>query len=488
MKKISLYALLAVAGLFFSSCDESFNDWANPQTNPQEDAIVIPGFTATATGAIDLGKVEETTVKVLSLSDASLPSGAYVDKLRIVVTPQDVEGATQTVDAVSADGFFETDILQTLVTGYFGKRPEARVMDAHVYADVMDNGQAALVDAGTIALTITPKASKISEKYFLVGGPLDWAGSAASKEQEFSHSDADVYDDPVFTYVITSTGSEMWFAFGDEEACDAITNDGDWSKLFGTTGESTDLSGSFDFRYNLDGDHSFCVDGKAMYYRVTINVMDYTYEITPLNVQPFVYFIGATDGWNNDELNRQRLETVAGDGVYTGYIYVADPNGWGIEFKFQKSLGDWGDDSQLNSNNVTAVTGDFEKTGDNFKASAGEGVYYVTYDMGNNTLNGLKVNTMGLIGDFNSWGGDVEMTWNPTDYCYEVTDAPVNANGWKFRVNSDWVVNLGSNDSVEPSTVLNDLVANGKNIGVAGSTIKLYPTRKTSDKIYCTVE
>ena len=199
----------------------------------------------------------------------------------------------------------------------------------------------------------------------------------------------------------------------------------------------------------------------------------------------FVYFIGATDGWANPD---QRLESPAGDGVYTGYVYIADPNGWGVEFKFQKVAGDWGDDSQLNSNNVNEVTGDFEKTGDNFKASAGEGVYFVTLDLVKNTLDGLKVNMMGIIGDFNGWGGDVEMTWNATDFCYEVTDAPVNANGWKFRVNSDWGINLGSNDSVEPSTVLNDLVANGKNIGVAGTTIKLYPTRKTSDKIFCTVE
>ena len=62
------------------------------------------------------------------------------------------------------------------------------------------------------------------------------------------------------------------------------------------------------------------------------------------------------------------------------------------------------------------------------------------------------------------------------------------ANGWKFRINSDWGINLGANDSVEPSTVTTDLVANGKNLGVAGSTVKLYPTRKTSDNIYCTVE
>jgi hypothetical protein len=106
----------------------------------------------------------------------------------------------------------------------------------------------------------------------------------------------------------------------------------------------------------------------------------------------------------------------------------------------------------------------------------------------NGTISAVKVEKMGIIGDFNSWSGDVLMTWNTNDLCYEVTGAGVNSNGWKFRVNSDWGINLGSNDTVEPSSIINDLVANGKNIGVAGNTIKLYPCRNNSDKIYCTVE
>jgi hypothetical protein len=50
----------------------------------------------------------------------------------------------------------------------------------------------------------------------------------------------------------------------------------------------------------------------------------------------------------------------------------------------------------------------------------------------------------------------------------------------KFTTNNSWDINLGGN--------IGDLVANGDNLSVTGTTIKLYPTRKTSDKIYCTVE
>ena len=337
--------------------------------------------------------------------------------------------------------------------------------------------------------TYKVEAVNIAENYYLVGGHLDWAASAASKEQKFSHSDKDVFADPVFTYVFPGNGGtgDIWFAFGDAEALEAIGG-GDWMQLYGYKGDDMAMSGSFERRNVLGGEYTFHVDGKAKFYRFSINALDMTYEITELNFDPYICFIGATDGWNNDEPNRQRLALTDDSGIYTGYLYCADPNGWGNEFKFQKTPGDWG--TEVNFGMMTAgVTGDFaEGGGGNFKAVAGEGVYYVTLDMAAMSINAVKVEKMGIIGDFNGWGGDVEMTWNATDYCFEATNAGVNANGWKFRLNGGWDINLGANDSVEPSTNVGDLVANGKNLGATGNTIKLYPTRKGKDNIYCTVE
>lgn len=328
------------------------------------------------------------------------------------------------------------------------------------------------IDMMEYSYTIEPV--NIAESYYLIGGPGDWSADAAM-EMQFNHSDKDVFEDPVFTYTFAGNGGDMWFAFGDKDAIDAVAA-GDWSQLFGTKGESTDLSGNFDRRYNLDGDHSFCVDGQAKFYRFQINMATMTYEITALNFDPYVYFIGATDGWANAE---QKLALTDDSGIYTGFLYCADPNGWGNEFKFQKIPGDW--DSQLNSGTFTGgITGDFADGGDNIKANAGEGVYFVTLDLANLTLNAVKVEKMGLIGDFNGWSDDVLMTWNPDAFCFEVTDAPVTDAGWKFRVNADWGINLGG--------TLDNLVANGDNLFVGGSTIKLYPTRKDSDNIYCTVE
>ena len=319
--------------------------------------------------------------------------------------------------------------------------------------------------------TYKVEAVSIADAYYLVGGNGSWS---SDKSQKFSHSDKDAFEDPVFTYVITG-GSDTWFAFGDADALDAI-DAGDWTQLYGTTGASEDLSGSFDRRYNLGGDHSFHVDGSAKFYRFTVNMLENTYQITPLNFDPYIYFIGATDGWANAE---QKLALTDESGIYTGYLYCADPNGWGNEFKFQKTPGDWG--TEINTGHMTGgITGDFGDGGGNFKATAGEGVYYVTLNMATMSINAIKVEKMGIIGDFNGWGADFEMTWNATDYCFEATGAGVTANGWKFRLNGGWDINLGG--------TVDNLVANGDNLSVVGNTIKLYPTRKGKDNIYCTVE
>jgi hypothetical protein len=331
------------------------------------------------------------------------------------------------------------------------------------------------LDMMEYSYTIEPV--NIAENYYLIGGPGDWSADAAM-EMPFNHSDKDVFEDPVFTYTFAGNGGDMWFAFGDKDAIDAVAA-GDWSQLFGTKGESTDLNGNFDRRYNLDGDHSFCVDGQAKYYRFTINMADMSYSISALDFDPYIYFIGATDGWTNAE---QKLALTSENGIYTGYIYCADPNGWGNEFKFQKEPGNW--DTEVNTGHMTSgISGDAEDGGGNFRVTAGEGVYYFTLDMANGSFNAIRVQNMNLVGSFNGWdpGDDAQqMTWDAENYCFVITGAGVDADGWKFTINNSWDVNLGG--------TIDNLWANGDNLSVVGTTIKLYPTRKDSDNIYCTVE
>ena len=308
----------------------------------------------------------------------------------------------------------------------------------------------------------------IEPAYYLTGSINGWNNSDTT--YKLTNDGRDPYENTTFTCRIPAPedGSNVEFKMTPESGLG-----GDWSKCLaaGSGAQGT-------FAYNNDGGNLViqAVEG-AKYYDLTFNMMELTWSYKAISFDPFVYFIGATDGWAASD---QKLAAVS-DGVYTGYLYVADPNGWGLEFKFQLEPGNW--DKQLNSNNLVEISGDFEKGGDNIKASAGEGVYFVNLDLNTNVLSAKKITNMNLVGDFNGWNAAddaQQMTWDAENYCYVITGAGVTANGWKFTTNNSWDINLGG--------TIGDLVANGDNLSVTGTTIRLYPTRKTSDKIYCTVE
>lgn len=214
------------------------------------------------------------------------------------------------------------------------------------------------------------------------------------------------------------------------------------------------------------------MDGSA----VKINAGEVTLKVMPIGYPQFLYVPGNAQGWSPSTAGA--IEAPYLDGKYTGYIYVDG----GFKFTNARNWdeGDYGYD--FFDQDVFSASSD-----GNLVADEG-GVYYIELNLSAKTLKATKVEQMGIVGDFNGWGNDVLMTWNAANCCYEATDVEVNRNGWKFRVNYDWGINLGCADEVEPSPLIDWLVANGKNIGVVGTTIKLFPLRNTSERIYCTVE
>lgn len=477
MKKLSLYISIALAGLFMGSCSEDFKDWADPQTNPQEDAITIPGFTATAAQAIDFASVTTDSVNTFSLSSAALPEGFTLENARIELTPQGVENATKTTVNTSLDGKGAVADLASVVESAYGKRPTARTFDAQVYVNAIKEGQAVLIDAGKINLVMTPKAPFIDAAYYLVGDMFttdDVNGwNTISDKQKFKHSDKDVYEDPIFTITFETTKADQYWKIIPKANVDAGNTD---ASAAGVVGPKVDGEDSMtDSLTNVDAKAGKIA--KAGKYKLTLNMMDYTYTFEEVKYDPFIYFIGATDGWKSSD---QKLALVdEAKGVYTGYVYVADPNGAGLQFKFQRVAGSWDNEINAGTFNTFSDAATTNENG-NIGVNAGEGVYYFDVNLGEGTIKATKVETMGIIGQFNGWSSDAVMTWNAEEYCFEATKVGVTADGWKFRVNGGWDINLGGS--------LNNLTAGGDNITVAGNTVKLYPTRKTNDNIYCTVE
>lgn len=456
------------------SCTEDYTDWGNPQSNPQEEAVSFGDGSVTPVDVINLANVKTEKVKVASIVAPTSSDAAYTPNYKINIDGQSFD--------IDADGNMATAELTSYIVDKWGKRPTERDIDATLDAWVSNGSTAVkMATSATFQVKAIPEAPVIEDGYYLVGDMfnVEAVGDAAavdgwntvSAKQAFKHSDKDVYDDPVFTITFETTKDNQYWKIIPKKNVDAGNF---WAA--GVVGPKVDGDDSMTGLLT-NGDAKAGKIAKAGKYKLTINMMDYSYTLEEVNYDPFIYFIGSTDGWKS---NDQKLALVDdAKGVYTGYVYLADPNAAGFEFKFQRAQGNW--DTAIGAGTFVSFGGAaIGVDNGNIGVNAGEGVYYMDVNLSEGTITATKVETMGMIGGFNNWDGDAKMTWNAEEYCFEATNAGVTADGWKFRVNGDWAINLGGS--------LNNLTAGGDNITVAGNTIKLYPTRKTNDNIYCTVE
>lgn len=448
------------------SCTEDYTDWGTPQSNPQEEAVSFGKGSVTPVDVINLADVKTEKVKVASIVAPTSSNASYTPTYKI-----NIGGRAFDIDA---EGNMAKADLVNYIVDKFGKRPTERDIDATLDAWVSNGATAVkMATSETFQVKAIPEAPVIEEGYYLVGDMFttdDVDGWTKEVAKAFNHSDKDVYEDPVFTVSFETTKADQYWKIIPKKNIDA---DDLWAA--GVVGPKVDGDDSMTGALT-NGDAKAGKIAKAGKYKLTINMMDYTYTIEEVNYDPFIYFIGSTDGWKSSD---QKLALVdEAKGVYTGYVYVADPNGAGLQFKFQRVAGSW--DNEINAAAFVSFGGAATNENGNIGVNAGEGVYYFDVNLSEGTITATKIETMGMIGGFNNWDGDAVMTWNAEEYCFEATNVGVTADGWKFRVNGGWDINLGGS--------LNNLTAGGDNITVAGNTVKLYPTRKTNDNIYCTVE
>lgn len=463
IKKILLGMTLLMSMV---SCTEDYTDWGTPQSNPQEEAVSFGKGSVTPVDVINLADVKTEKVKVASIVAPTSSNASYTPTYKI-----NIGGRAFDIDA---EGNMAKADLVNYIVDKFGKRPTERDIDATLDAWVSNGATAVkMATSETFQVKAIPEAPVIEEGYYLVGDMFttdDVDGWTKEVAKAFNHSDKDVYEDPVFTVSFETTKADQYWKIIPKKNIDA---DDLWAA--GVVGPKVDGDDSMTGALT-NGDAKAGKIAKAGKYKLTINMMDYTYTIEEVNYDPFIYFIGSTDGWKSSD---QKLALVdEAKGVYTGYVYVADPNGAGLQFKFQRVAGSW--DNEINAGAFVSFGGAATNENGNIGVNAGEGVYYFDVNLSEGTITATKIETMGMIGGFNNWDGDAVMTWNAEEYCFEATNVGVTADGWKFRVNGGWAINLGGS--------LNNLTAGGDNITVAGNTVKLYPTRKTNDNIYCTVE
>lgn len=440
MKKLSLYVSIALAGLFMGSCSDDFTNWANPQTNPQEDAITIPGFTATAGQAINFANVETDSVSTFTLSEAALPAGFTLEKARLELTPQGVENATKTTVNASPEGKGAVADLASALESAFGKRPTARTFDAHVYVNAVKEGQAVLIDAGNINLVMTPKAPFIDTNYYLVGNMTDWKLDTNLK---FAHSDADVYEDPIFTIMFTTTEDDQCWKIIPQGNVDTGNIWAVENAPKGVVGIETDgayaMSGTLLTTTSKGEKAGAGKIAKAGIYQMTINMMDYTYTIK--QIAPEYYLVGKLQGWSG-ELEGKTCLMYAESAMVQSYTtqWNEDAN---LKIWLGSDFGVWDNAYGAKVDGDNSVEGKIGGSGAIVCPEPGA-FYTFKVDFSTMTYKWTKLENqtpkayehVGLIGVGNDWNNDVDMKEvTPHNWFIETT---IPEGNFKIRANHEW--------------------------------------------------
>ena len=440
MKKLSLYVSIALAGLFMGSCSDDFTNWANPQTNPQEDAITIPGFTATGVQAINFANVETDSVSTFTLSEAALPAGFTLDNARLELTPQGVENATKTTVNTSIEGKGAVADLSAAVVSVYGKRPSARTFDAQVYVNAVKDGQAVLINAGKINLVMTPKAPFIDTNYYLVGQMTDWKLDTNLK---FAHSDADVYEDPVFTIMFTTTDDKQYWKIipqGNVDTGNIWSVENNPKGVVGVEQDGDDaMSGTLLTTTSKGEKANAGMIAKAGIYQMTINMMDYTYTIK--QIAPEYYLVGKLQGWS-DKLKDKTCLMYAESAMVQSYTtqWNDDAN---LKIWLGSDFGVWDNAYGTAKNDDNSVEGKIGGSGSIVCPEPGA-FYTFKVDFSTMTYKWTKLENqnptayehVGLIGVGNDWKNDVDMKEvTPHNWFIETT---IPEGNFKIRANHEW--------------------------------------------------
>lgn len=443
MKKLSLYISIALAGLFMGSCSEDFKDWADPQTNPQEDAITIPGFTATAAQAIDFASVTTDSVNTFSLSSAALPEGFTLANARLELTPQGVENATKTTVNTDLNGKGAVADLAPVVESAYGKRPTARTFDAQVYVNAVKDGQAVLIDAGKINLVMTPKAPFIDTNYYLVGQMTDWSLDTKFK---FTHSDADVYEDPVFTIMFTTTDDNQYWKIipqGNVDAGNIWAVENNPKGVVGVEKDGDDaMSGTLLTTTSKGEKANAGKIAKAGIYQMTINMMDYTYSIK--QIAPEYYLVGALQSWSDQNMScLMTAETAMVQNFTTKWTGDANMKIWlGSDFgKWDNAFG------SASGDGVNTAEGKLKAGGGAIVCPEKDAYYTFTADFSTMTYKWTKLANqnptefkyVSLIGVDGKWkeGDDIDLK-QVAPHNWYLAKQEIPAGGLKIRADHKW--------------------------------------------------
>ncbi len=449
MKKTLLYSLAVLASVSLASCNGDYDDWANPQTNPQEASAAKYGITFTAGPEAECNMPDEDGVinlVTVNSTDADVTGYTLKDlKVNGEAIKGEINGNSIQVDA--------TELEKILCSQNKSRASVARDInvESKVSVNLASGDAVAINTVGTTTAKLKPSPTPDIDAngYYMLGevNGNNWDPKNPVWMNKVS--------DGVYQLKVTTKKDKNYFKFYEGSKFES----GNWDVInTGVMGcekdGSEDASGTIYYTGDSWGTPQTMVIAGTGTWIVTLDMNNLSYSVG----KPILYMAGDANGWaTNDYLASE-------DGVhFTGFMFL-NQNG----FKFCTQP-EW---------KGTNYGADFDTAPDaaNITMTEEAGYYKVDVDLGSKSYVLTPITTIGIIGSASpkGWDSDVDMTYVPYNAetkelgYWEIKDVTFTSGEIKFRANDDWAINWGGDT--------NALTQGGDNISVEAGTydIKLY--------------
>lgn len=484
MKKTLLYSMAALASIALASCTGDYDDWASPQSYPQEDAAAAYGVTVAAGAEANVTMPAEDGDVVLVSITTDNPQVADYSLKGLTINGAGMESEPMTLNAEMVEGDVVVDAteLAKAVDKLYGSRASvARTLDVTTDFSInLANGDAVTSAKGVTQATVTPAPlpEEDPEGYFLLGAFTTGNWDPAAPVWMTNEGDG-IYKATVTT---ATSGANYWGIYMGSHFVS-----GDWDSInqgvIGSeTADNTEQQGLLSYAGDpiYTATNSLVINGEGT-FEITFDARNFTYTVT--RSEAMYYIVGAMNKPTAWTAGTQNMLYTQGGNIYSyTTLWEGDAN---LKIWDSKSLGNWdvcwgaqtdGDPSESGSL-VNARSGAI-------KAPVAGELYTFTMDMNTQTYAWTQVDPatvtdydyVSLIGGFNNWdenGTEVDLAEVAPHNWYGVMTLEADSE-LKFRANHGWDVSWGCADKSVPLGDSYHLPIGGDNITVSAGTYAFY--------------
>lgn len=327
MRKHLIYAGLFLVTIGISACDEDFKDWADPQSNPQEDAVeqLTATFAAGKDANIVMDEATADSVEIVKLNSTTADEGST-----IAINSMTLNGDYTIPYTVKEGNVLKVALAQldsVTQEAYKSRASVERELKIAIKASaITSSGQGIQLASNEVSITVKPGETPVPDPngYYIVGDFKGWSAAGAIAMTR------DANNENFYSLEMETTDAAYFKIF----PASAINGDElDWDQALGSSVDGDTSGDNFIVWKDVQAIKSELI-GRI---KITVDVTNYRFTVKDNSAPAEIYMTGSAYNWG---------------GTWKQFIPINDTKGafWGIHYfgadeqvKFAPQA-DWGGD------------------------------------------------------------------------------------------------------------------------------------------------